>query len=285
MPGAGPGTTSPDALPRLASSPPPLPSDNERRQGAALHDAGVRGLLPGSLTAGDPRRAAALIDAAAHLGDADAQMLLAASHLFRPDGSRDAASALPWLHRAAQQGHAEAQLRLAQLLADGEGVRRDRAWAAVWFQRAAERGQPEAQFALALLQVLGEGTARDEAEALARLVLAEAGGVALARRYREALARRVPDRAARSALSRVRAERAEGPVVTPDRALIRFVQSALAKAGLWSGTVDGRDSPALRQAMGGFAVTAGIRNASAYGAETIDRLRLVMGESPAQQGR
>ena len=84
---------------------------------------------------------------------------VAGSHLFRSDGGRDPAAAIPWLHRAAQQGAPEAQYRLARLIEAGDGTPREPAWAAVWFQRAAERGLPEAQFAMGLLQVAGAGTA------------------------------------------------------------------------------------------------------------------------------
>jgi hypothetical protein len=178
------------------------------------------------------------------------------------------------LLRAAQQGQPEAQLRLARLIEAGDGTTHEPAWAAVWFGRAAERGVAEAQYALGLMQVGGIGVARDEAEALARLRLAEAAGSAGARRYREALEPRVPRAEAASALAQVRGEATRGPVTTPDRPLVRFVQSALAALGAMPlAQVDGRDGPATRAALSGFARKEGIAATTPYDPAVLDRLR------------
>jgi peptidoglycan hydrolase-like protein with peptidoglycan-binding domain len=126
---------------------------------------------------------------------------------------------------------------------------------------------------MALLQVVGEGTARDEAEALARLTLAQAGGVPAARRYADALRRRVPPAQAGAATARVRGERSRGAVVTPDRPLARFAQSGLAGLGAWAGPVDGRDSPATRAALMAFAQQEGLAASGPYDPAVLDRLR------------
>lgn len=271
--GLAAGCAMPDASQSVTSAGPPAASAAELREAARLHREGLRANSP---PLNNPDLAARLIEAAATMGDPDAQLLVAAGHLFRSDGGRDAAAAAPWLNRAAHQGSAEAQYRLAQLLEAGEGLRREPAWAALWFQRAAERGHPEAQFALALMQVVGEGTARDEAEALARMTIAEGRGVAPARRYREALQRRVPPAQARATTARLRGETARGPATTPDRALVRFAQSALAARGAWSVPVDGRDGPAIRAALAGFARQQGIAASGPYDPAVIDRLRAVL---------
>lgn len=260
------------ALTAVPSTPPQPASAEARREAARLQREGLR-VAARRAPARDPDLASALIEGAARLGDPDAQLLLAAGHLFGGDGPPNPAAAIPWLHRAAQQGQPEAQFRLARLLEAGEGTPRDPGWAAVWFQRAAERGHPEAQFALALLQILGEGTARDEAEALARLALAEQRGVTAARRYREALQPRVTVPAARAAANRLRTETARGPVPDVDRALVRFVQSALAAQGMWPARVDGRDGPELRAALAGYARGQGLGTTAPFGAAVIDRLR------------
>jgi hypothetical protein len=251
----------------------PTPAAADRARADALYREGLRALNPPRGGASDPDRAARLIAEAAELGNADAQMLLAASHLYRPDGSRDPAAAVPWLERAARQGHVEAQFRLARLIESGDGTPRERAWAAVWFQRAAERGNSEAQFALALMQIVGAGTARDEAEALARLRLAERGGVAAATRYREALERRVDPAAAEAAWARVQRERARGPVPAVDRPLVRFAQSTLSANGFDPGPVDGYDGPRTRAALTAFAQREGIVGAAPYAPAVIERLR------------
>lgn len=248
------------------------PTTAERARADALYREGIRALNPPRGGAPDPDRAARLIAEAAGLGNPDAQMLVAASHLYRTDGSRDPAAAIPWLERAAHQGHVEAQFRLARLIEAGDGTRREPAWAAVWFQRAAERGNAEAQFALGLMQIAGAGTARDEAEALARLRLAEQGGVAAARRYREALERRVDRGAAEAAWLRMQRERVRGPVPAVDRPLVRFVQSTLVASGFDPGPVDGLDGPRTRAALAAFALSEGIAGA-AYAPAVIERLR------------
>jgi hypothetical protein len=178
------------------------------------------------------------------------------------------------LLRAAHQGHAEAQFRLARLIEAGDGTRREAYWAAVWFQRAAERGHPDAQFSLGLLQVLGEGTARDEAEALARLAIAERGGVAQAGRYVRALRQRVPPGAARTTENRVRRETARGAVPAVDRPLVRFAQSGLARLGATQAPVDGRDGRAIREALDAFARREGLPpGRGSYDPAVIERLR------------
>lgn len=258
----GAGTPVPSAPPA------PVPAQ-ERREAARLRQEGLRALGPPRGGTPDPAQAAALIEAAASRGDAEAQLLLALAHLR----GQDPASALPWLQRAAHQGQPDAQYRLARLLEAGEGTRREPAWAAVWFQRAAERGHGQAQFAMALLQVAGEGTARDEAEALARLDLAERRGVAAARRYADALRPRVPGPQARAAAARLAGERASGPVTAVDRPLARFAQSSLAALGRWSAAVDGRDGPATRRALAEFARQQGLAAAGPYDPAVLDRLR------------
>lgn len=257
----------------VPSQPPPVPTAQERARAAGLHREGLRAMNPPRGTAADPDRASRLIEAAADLGDPDAQMLVAGSHLYRTDGGRDASAAIPWLHRAAQQGVPDAQYRLAQLIEAGDGTSREPAWAAVWFQRAAERGLPEAQFAVGLMQVAGDGTAPDEAEALARIALADRRGVPGAQRYRQALQQRVPPAQARQAAARLAAETARGPVVTPDRPLVRFAQSVLARRGDWVAPVDGRNGPQIRAALADFARRQGIAAASPYDPAVIDRLR------------
>lgn len=257
----------------VPSAGPPAPSAAAQREGARLQRNAVALLNPRGGGTPDTDGAAALIEQAAHLGNVDAQLMLAMGHLHGGDGRRNAAAALPWLHRAAQQGQPEAQYILAQLLEAGEGTPRDAAWAAVWFQRAAERGHPQAQFALALMQVVGEGTAADEAEALARLALAEQRGVVAARRYREALQSRVPPATARSAAARVRGEVSRGPVPAVDRALVRFAQSALAVRGRWSAPVDGRDGRAIRAALAAFARDEGVGTTDPFSPAVMDRLR------------
>lgn len=257
----------------VPSTPPAPPQAQDRAQAARLYRDGLRSLNPPRGQPADTERAAARIEAAAALGDPDAQLMLGMSHLLRQDGGRDPAAAIPWLHRAAQQGSAEAQYRLARLIEAGEGTRREPAWAAVWFQRAAERGHAGAQFGLAMLQVAGEGTPRDEAEALARLAAAQRGGVTSARRYRDALAPRVPRAAAQQAAARIAGEQVRGPVPAVDRPLVRFTQSALASRSAWQGATDGRDGPQIRAALAEHARREGIRAAGPYDPAVIENLR------------
>jgi TPR repeat protein len=253
--------------------PPPAPSAAERTRAAAAYAEAQRIIRRPGASEQELSRAAELILEAARLGHPEAQTLLAGSHLFRSDGGRDPAAALPWLTRAAFQGQVEAQVQLARLVLDGDGTRREPAWAALWFRRAAERGSAQAQFALALQQIAGIGTPANDAEALARLTIASDGGVAEARRYRDALRARVPAGDAAAALARVRGQRAAGPVAAIDRPLVVFAQYALTQLGGQPGAIDGIDGPTTRAALAAFARQQALAPASPYAAQVIDRLR------------
>ncbi|MBP0465784.1 SEL1-like repeat protein [Roseomonas sp. PWR1] len=270
---AGCGNLTSTAPQPLPSAMPAAPAASDLAQGAALHQEALRRLNPPAGQRPDTAEAAALVERAARLGDPEAQLLLATGLLAEADDDEDRASAASWLNRAAHQGQSQAQYRLGRLLEEGSGTPREPAWAAVWFQRAAERGQAEAHFALALLQIAGEGTAQAPAEALARLTLAERRGVPGVARYRAALQPRVPPAEARRALARVQAETARGAVAPVDRALVRFVQSALARLGRWNQPVDGVDGPAVRAALAEFARAEGRGGAAAYDPGVIDLLR------------
>ncbi len=242
---------------------------------AALYRDGLRVLNPPSGSLRDPVRSAQLIEEAANLGHPEAQFMVAMGHLAQPDGGRDPQAAIGWLLRAAQQGHAEAQFRLARMIEAGDGTLREPAWAAVWYHRAAERGVPEAQFAMSLLQIAGIGTAVDQSEALARLQLAERGGVQAATRYRTALQRLAPPAEAAAALARLQRESVRGPVTAIDRPLVRFMQSGLATLGLSpnGAIVDGRDGPLTRTTIATFCSREGLRGVGPYDAQVIGRLR------------
>ena len=137
---------------------------------------------------------------------------------------------------------------------------------------AAALGDPDAQ-----MLVAGIGTATDEAEALARLALAERRGVAGARRYRRALQQRVPPAQARQAAARIAGDAARGPVPAVDRPLVRFAQSVRAHRGAWARPVDGRDGPQIRAALADFARGQGLAVAQPYDPVVIDRLRDLAG--------
>jgi hypothetical protein len=251
----------------------PTQAELDRARANAAYREGIRLMNPPAGVTADPDRAARLIEEAATLGHAEAQMLVAASYLYRPGGARDPAAAIPWLERAARQGHVEAQLQLARLIEAGDGAPREPAWAAVWFQRAAERGSAEAQYALALMQIAGTGTAPDQAEALARLTIAERGGVEAAARYRDALAVRIPPEAAAEALARIERQRVRGGVPAVDRPLVRFAQSTLLLVGLDPGPVDGLDGPSTRAALAAFARNEGVSASGPYAPAMVERLR------------
>ena len=258
-------------LPGCAALSPPSPVPSISAPEPAADRARAAALYRQGLAAGrsEPDRGAALIEEAAELGNAEAQFHLAMSHLLLRNG----AAAAPWLARAAQQGHVEAMFRLARLLEAGEGVPQERAFAAVWFQRAAERGHLPALQAMALLQILGRATARDEAEALARLTIAAERGHRPAIRYRDALRPRVPAAQAAAALARVRGETARGAVPAVDRALVRFVQTALVATSSARLAVDGQDGPATRAALAAFVLSEGLGGAQPYAPAVLDRLR------------
>ncbi len=100
-------------------------------------------------------------DAAADLGDPNAQFNLALVYQEGRDRPQDYAAAARWHRKAAHQGHTGAQYGLALMYAKGQGIEKDDAKAVDWYRRAAKRGHQAAQFNLATMYDQGAGVKRD----------------------------------------------------------------------------------------------------------------------------
>ena len=93
------------------------------------------------------------------------------------------AAAAPLLQQAATMGHAGAQMRLAAMYSAGRGVGRDPRRAADLYEAAATQGSVPAQFALGVQHEIGNGVPRDRQKALHWLRQAAGNGDARAAAY------------------------------------------------------------------------------------------------------
>ena len=116
-------------------------------------------------------------EAAAGLGNAEAQYRLG---LFLEQGVKrapDPIAARRWYQRAAEQDHASAQFRLAALLQTGAAGAADPAGAAVWYRAAAEQNMAPAQYNLAIMLERGLGIPAEPAAAAGYYQAAARNGV------------------------------------------------------------------------------------------------------------
>ncbi|MEZ4333626.1 MAG: ankyrin repeat domain-containing protein [Myxococcota bacterium] len=143
----------------------------------------------------DPKRAVALWERAAGMGDPEAEYRLGNAYRSGVGVDKDDAKAAEWYRRAADKRHADAQFALGSLYQYGRGVPADRDRALRLFGAAAKAGHAEAKRRLATFGetgsiVVASGSARlaaaatDPVHALAQAVRDTDLGAA-----REALAR------------------------------------------------------------------------------------------------
>jgi TPR repeat protein len=97
------------------------------------------------------------------------------------------AAAAPLLQQAASMGHAEAQMLLASMYGTGRGVGRDPRRAAQLYEAAGLQGNVPAQLALGVQYEIGNGVPRDREKALYWLRQAAGNGDARAAGYVSAL--------------------------------------------------------------------------------------------------
>jgi len=119
-------------------------------------------------------------EAAAELGNAEAQYRLG---LFLEQGIKrepDPGEARRWYTRAAKQDHGPAQFRLATLLQSGKGGPIDAEAAANWYRAAADKGMAPAQYNLAIMLERGLGVPEAPAEAAEYYEAAARNGIGAA---------------------------------------------------------------------------------------------------------
>lgn len=116
--------------------------------------------------AAEPRRAAALVRAAAHNGIKSAQVVFGQMLLDGNGVARDAEAAFRWFTSAADAGSLDGVNMVGRCHELGWGVPRDLAAAARCYRAAAEEGHAWAQFNLASLLVNAEDFAADPDRAL-----------------------------------------------------------------------------------------------------------------------
>ena len=115
---------------------------------------------------GDGRHTRLIIEAAAQIGIAAAQVLLGRMLLEGAGGLKDEAAAYCWFQRAAARGDTDASNMVGRCLENGWGVAVDLKQAARCYRRAAQAGDSWAQYNLGHLYLNGQGVRRDPIEAL-----------------------------------------------------------------------------------------------------------------------
>ena len=112
-----------------------------------------------------------------NLGNADAQMALAAVYYGGMGVSQDITISAKWFRKAAEQGNMEAVLILGTLYMSGQGVPKDIYEGVRWIREAAESGDAKAQGMLGSIISTGRIPSKDHlVEAYMWLSLAVAQG-------------------------------------------------------------------------------------------------------------
>jgi TPR repeat protein len=173
---------------------------------------------------------------AADAGNAFAMHRLGLMHEAGRGVDKDATEAAHWFRLASDKGNSEASSKLAAMYSQGEGVAKDADEASRLNQRAteqvrraAEQGQAVSMFNLGILYRVGKGVAKDDDEAKKWVIASFKRGDAYL--VNELI-------------------RNPNILVLPDR---KWVQTLLRDEGTYSGPIDGKFSPAVREAMEGLA--------------------------------
>jgi TPR repeat protein len=119
-----------------------------------------------NLLAGEPRKAARIILAAAETGLADAQVMLGQILLEGRGIQRDAGLAVRWFRIARAHGNSMAHNMLGRCLEHGWGCDPNPSLAAAEYRKATEQGLDWGMYNLANLFATGRGVAQDQAQAL-----------------------------------------------------------------------------------------------------------------------
>jgi TPR repeat protein len=115
----------------------------------------------------DPAGALALFRRASDLGNADAQLGLAACYMGGVGVEKDEATAVLFFTQAAEQGDVNAQTNLAGMHLNGRGCEVDEQKAFEWFLKAAQGGSPAAQYSIGGMFLTGRGVVKDQGQAQA----------------------------------------------------------------------------------------------------------------------
>ena len=132
---------------------------------------------------GSPEERAALVQAAAEAGVAEAQAVWGQMLLDGRDVAEDRRAAFGWFVRAGRQGHAMAINMVGRCYDLGWGTAVDKARAAEWFGEAARLGLEWGLYNYATALALGAGLPQDRAAALALFRRAAAMGNAKAMNF------------------------------------------------------------------------------------------------------
>lgn len=198
---------------------------------------------------------------AAEQGYPAAMSALGSMHEFGNGVPSDLAEALRLYRLAADAGDPNGMTSLGFLYAQGKGVAQNQKSARHWYRMAADRGDARAMFNLALMLARGEGGATDLAEAVRLLQTAAERGHSGARRelaYFYDEGRGVahdPDRAAEHLLAVLAGKNREAERELLERpnawsfATRRALQRALARRGLYRGTVHGIFNASTKNAI------------------------------------
>ncbi|HYG28452.1 MAG TPA: tetratricopeptide repeat protein [Caulobacteraceae bacterium] len=222
-------------------------------------------------TAGERELAVAQGDLRARRGDAmarirrlaeagvpGAQVLLAKLYHDGEGGlAADPVRARRWMSLAADGGEPSAMHNLAVYCLQGVGGARDDAAAVKLFRKAAAAGVADSQYNLGLLYEAGAGVERNLVEAYRWFRIAGNGGDANAAARADQIEGRLSD-AEFEALEETAATFSPGGAppeelkVVAGAETIAQSQLKLARMGYYIGPIDGRDTPAYRQAVAAY---------------------------------
>lgn len=122
-------------------------------------------------------------DLSATQGNKLAQGMLCSIYNYGTGVEKNYRTAAYWCEKSAKQGDAMAQYDLGNMYIKGEGVSKDYNRAIYWLMNSARSGHPPSYFNLGVLYYKGEGVSKSSVEAYKWFSLANASGIADAKKW------------------------------------------------------------------------------------------------------
>ena len=217
--------------------------------------------------------------------------------------AKDYAAAAEAYRRSAESGSGQGQYMLSWMYAEGKGVKRDRKEADHWMRKAAESGYPAANFTMGIRALTGVGEARNPKLAAAYLLKAaededevamfyvgllhlygtgvDADALEALRWFRMAQAHGYPVHpvlltevgVAEQLRIKSRLSHSAPPANQDQRAMVKEIQTQLARLGYAVGNPDGLAGAKTRGAIKAFQRSHGLKVDGVPDAELLDALK------------